>query len=61
MGLDESCKLLEMLCLYDCIKEVQGLVSHHRAKSHVPLQKKFLLLEWPKSGLGGELAMGHGK
>lgn len=45
MALEEFCKLVETLCLYECIKEAMGLVSQHKAKPHVPLQKKFLLLE----------------
>lgn len=61
MGLDGFCKLVEILWLYDCINEVQGLVSHCQSKSHVTLQKKFILLELPKSGFGSELAMGQGK
>lgn len=61
MALEEFCKLVETLCLYECIKEAMGLVSQYQAKPHVPLEKKFLLLEWTKSGFGGELAMGQGK
>jgi len=57
----ESDKMIEMLCLYYCIKGIQGLISHRQAKSHGPLQSRFLLLEWPKPGLGSELAMGQSR